>query len=619
MSRIIRLVATYALTAAGVVGLVLLSACNIISPGGGGGTGTVHLLVTDSPSDDWQEVTVILKSVSIRKQLDLSWHTVWTAPSDDPNDPNAGKLNLVTFSGVSAFLGTAQLDSGKYDRLRFVIFTEPENITLIDSEGNKIDSSNITVVDPGGKGEIKVAISPPLEVTDGTATVVEADFDLAHPLSIIMENGKVVVNLQVRHKAVRRNLTDIQFARSLGNVTDADTANKNSFTLTTLEGAVEIKFAVNSDTKYVDVDADGAEGNFDGLAALKGATDKGALVASNMWSDGTMYARRVWYGTLTALPQFTPEGLVLRVGDNWLKVLNKNADKTSSARFSCHWDSDLIYVGDATTWTFHDTIDMGTGPGVLRYIRRGFRVTVELDTTATYRLAKSINVQSAHDEGAIRSVSDTGFVFRGWGYCRGWRPDLSPYSAQYYSHEWPYSKVVPDHAFSWWFFGDPASASDSTADFAATVNAAMTAHLRVFAWAELYWNTDTSLGPVGWVAENVILAPEKLPDPTRVIGDYSSTTKSMDVATFDWDNWTAATVMTIYLDAEGNLQTVVASYRWNPDTKVLTFTVPVLPGDWEKLLKASLLGVKVWVRPVKDGDVFKWHAYTVIGFQIVTP
>jgi hypothetical protein len=424
---------------------------------------------------------------------------------------------------------------------------------------------------------------------------------------------------------VPRDLRDIQFARSLGKVTDFDaTATPNTFTLQTLEG-VDIKFVVNSDTKYIDVDANGAAGTFTGLTALKGSADKGALVASNLWNDGSLYANRVWYGTLTALPQFTPEGLVLRVGDNWLKVLNKNAEQTTSTRVGCHWDSDVIFVNDATTWFFHDGENpIATGTAMLKNIRRGFRVTVELDTSASFKLAKSINIQSAHDEGAIRSVSDTGFVFRGWGYCRGWRPDMSPYSAQYYSHEWLYS-TVEGHKFSWWFFGLPSSASDVSADFVKTVNAAMTAHLRVFAWAELTWDAAANSGAGGWVAENIILAPEKLPGPTHITtayADVDSDKGTMGVSTFDWDDETVPATMTIQLDKTGNLQTIVGSFLWNATTKILTFTVPVGTGQWPTVLTPSntnLLGVRVWVRPEKNSDEsFTWHAYTVIAFQFIT-
>ncbi|MGA2534358.1 MAG: DUF4382 domain-containing protein [Candidatus Aminicenantales bacterium] len=607
MSRIIRRLAVCALAVAGVAGLVFLSACNI-SSSTSGGTGRVNLLVTDAPSDDWQEVTVKVNSISLRKADDQSWNSVWTA---DPNDPNSGKLNLVDLSGVAQILGNAPIAAGSYDRLKLVIDTNPSTMKLVDDAGNTIDPANITVLDPSGKGEIKVVISPPMTVADGGVANLQVDFDLAHPLSIVVQNGKVVINLQIRHKAVPRNLRDIQFARNIGNVTAAAT-DGTSFSLKTLEGA-DLTFGVDANTIYVDADAN-ATGNFDGLKALVGVADKGALVASNMNSDGSLFARRVWYGDITKLPVFTPEGLVRRVGDNWLKILNKNAEPTAGSGHYCRWDWDVVYVNDATAWTFHDTIPLGTGTAVLQNIRRGFRVSVEfVDPNVTPRVAKSINVQSAHDEGAIRSVSATGFTLGGSGYGSGWNSNVLPNFGQHYTHEWAFSTIT-DHVFSWWFFGLPSGVSTSVQDFTDTVNQAKGANLRVFVRVELYWDQANSR----WVAENVVLAPEKLPDPTRITTAYTAASGSMGVATFDWDDETLPTAMTVFLDTTGDLQTVVGSLRWNSTTRILTFTVPVLPAQWETLLTPSLVGVRVWVRPVKGTDgSYSWHAYTVMAFQVI--
>jgi hypothetical protein len=604
MSRTIRLWATYALAAAGVVGLVFLSACGVSSSSLSSGTGRMNVLVTDSPSDDWQEVTVHVKSISLRNEAGLSWTTVWTA---DTSNPDSGKLNLVDLAGVAQILGQATIPAGTYDRLKLVIDTDPTTMTLVDDTGTTIDPSNITVNDPAGTGEIKVAISPAITVTDGGTANLQVDFDLAHPLSIIVQNGQVVLNLQIRHKAVPRNLLRLQFARTIGNVTAVD--GTTGFTVQTLQGAA-LTFGVNANTIYYDVDA-GTAGSFDGLSPLIGNADKGALVASNMNADGTLYARRVWYGDLTKLPQFTPEGLVRRVGDNWIKVLNKNAQPSTSHRYNCRWDSDVIYVNDATTWTFQDTTSMGTGTSVLPYIRRGFRVSVVyVDPDASPKVAASINVQSAHDEGAIRAVSVTSFSFGGPDYGHCWYKGMN----SYYFHEWQYSTVA-DRVFSWWFYGEPAASSTSIQDFVDTVGQARSAHLRVFGWAELCWDQTAN----GWVAQNVVLAPEKLPDPTRITTGYTTASGSMDVSTFDWDDWTLPTVMTVFLDTTGDLQTVVGSFRWNSTTRILTFTVPVPPGQWEGLLTPSVLGVRVWVRPVKGSDgTFSWHAYAVMAFQIIS-
>jgi len=160
MSRFIRLLATCALAAVGVAGLIFLSACSSTSSSAGG-TGSVRLLVTDAPSDDWQEVTVHVKSVSLRNASDQSWNSVWTA---DSANPDSGKLNLIDLSGVAQLLASATIPAGTYDRLQLAINTDPTSMTLVDDNGNTIDPANITVVDPSGNGQIKVDISPAIKV-----------------------------------------------------------------------------------------------------------------------------------------------------------------------------------------------------------------------------------------------------------------------------------------------------------------------------------------------------------------------------------------------------------------------------------------------------------------------
>jgi hypothetical protein len=76
--------------------------------------------------------------------------------------------------------------------------------------------------------------------------------------------------------------------------------------------------------------------------------------------------------------------------------------------------------------------------------------------------------------------------------------------------------------------------------------------------------------------------------------------------------------MTVYLDQTGALQTVVGLITWNSSTRVLVFTVPVKPADWPTTLTTGLLGVRIWVRPVKGTDgTFTWRAYSVIGFKLI--
>jgi hypothetical protein len=592
MNRFIRNLSLSLLAVAAVVGFGLVTSCNITGGGASGATGGLNLLLTDGPTDDWQEVTVVLKSVSLHRRDSNSWEDVWTA---DAANPDAGKINLVDLNGVAMILQKATIPVGTYNLLKLVINTDPATMKLVDDQGIQIVSSQITVVDPSGKGEIKVDLSPAITVEEGKDANLLVDFDLAHPLSIVNLDGKIVISLKVRHKALPRYLKNIQFARTIGDITAA-AADGTSFTVRNLQES-ELTFGVNANTIYVDADTNLA-GTFTGLSGLVGTG--AALVASNMNADGSLYARRVWYAAkIDTLPRFTPEGLVRRVGDNWLRILKKRTETlpTGDHNRRCDWDSETVFVDENTTWTFRN-IAMGTGTSILHYIAKGFRVEVTFVDPAAYpKVAASINVHSAHAEGLVTNATLDSFTF-------GWRD---------HTRTMVYSGIT-DHTFGWWFYGLPSGRSTVIQDFVDSVDQARSANLWVFAHAGLYWDQANTR----WVVENLVLAPMKLHEFTKITTGYTAATGSMGVSTYDcWDESVPVT-MNVMLDTTGDLQTVVGSFVWNSLTNVVTFTLPVLPAEWEILLTPAVNKVKIWVRPVKATDgTFSWHAYSVIAYQFI--
>jgi hypothetical protein len=576
------------LALAAAAGFGLVTSCNIAGGGGSGATGGLNLLLTDGPTDEWSQIVVVLKSVSLHGD---GWTEVWKA---DAADPAAGKINLVDLSTVVSILQKATVPVGTYDRLRLVIDTDPASMTLVTDDGAAIDPANITVVDPSGRGEITVELEPWITVEEGKDTNLLVDFDLAHPLSIVNLDGKVTISLKVRHKLLPRRLASIQFARTIGDITAAAT-DLTAFTVKTPQGA-EISFGVNADTIYVDADANAA-GTFEGLRALAGTG--AALVASNMNADGSLYARRVWYAAeMATLPQFTPEGLVRRVGDNWFTVMKKRTEALSagSRYHRCDWSSETVFVDANTVWTFHDQ-PMGTGTSVLAHIARGFRVEVTFaDPEASPKVAATVNVRTAHAEGLVTSATADNFTFGWWDRTR-----TMVYSA------------VADHTFGWWFYGLPSGRSTAVADFIEAVDQARAARLWLFACANLYWDAAGTR----WVVEDLVLAPLRLHDFTRITTGYTAASGTMVVSTYDcWDRTTPVD-MTVALDTTGDLQTVVGSFVWNGQTDLATFTLPVLPADWEALLTPAVQRVKIWVRPVKADTAWSWHAYSVIAYTFV--
>ncbi len=201
------------------------------------------------------------------------------------------------------------------------------------------------------------------------------------------------------------------------------------------------------------------------------------------------------------------------------------------------------------------------GTDGLRRIARGFRVEVlYVDENVTPKIAKSVNVQFAHAEGLVMDPTLEDFAL-GWM----WRVRTMVYSG------------VAGHEFGWWSYGMDSSRSADRQAFIDVVHAAREAHLWVFAWAGLTWDAAN----LRWVVENLVIAPMKLHDFTRITEGYQASTQSMVVSTYNcWDESTPEN-MTIKLDTTGDLQTLVGLFVWRADTNLATFTVPVLPAQWE--------------------------------------
>ncbi len=589
------------LAVAGVAGFGLVASCNIAGSSSGG-TGHLMMLMTDGPTDDWTEVTVHFLSASLHRKGADGWESFWTA---NTADPASGKVNLVDLSGVSDILNAGTVPAGAYDRVKLVLNTSPaaDSMRLITADGTVVAPGDITVVDPGGTGEIKVDLEPDLVVDADANNIVGLDFDLAHPLSIVNLDGKVVIDLKVRHKALPRRLAGLQFARTLGDIAAAaaNTDGTATFKVKNLQGA-EIEFGANVNTLYTDVSSGGgAAGSFDGLKALAGTG--AALVASNMNADGSLYARRVWYaGDIDKLPDFSPEGLVRRVGDTWLSVQKRRTEAMPAGdRFHrCDWDAETAFVNADTIWTFQGE---GMGESVkglagLAFVARGFRVEiVYIDENVTPKIARSVNIQFAHAEGLVVEPTLESFKL-GWA----WRTRSMTYSG------------VPGREFGWWYYGLDAARTTDRQALIDAVAAANQARLWVFAWAGLTWDAAGAQ----WAVENLVLAPNKLHEMTRITTAYTAASGTMGVTTYS--GWDAATpeALTVKLDTAGDLQTVVGSFIWRAATNLVTFTLPVPPAQWEALLTPTVDKVRVWVRPVEETDgAFTWHAYSVIAYQFI--
>jgi len=604
----------------GVAALFLLFGCGGGGGGstaGGGATGSVNLAVTDAPSDNWEQVSVVVHSASLIAAGSQTPVPVWTA---DPASPDAGVVNLVDLNSVATLLGTVKVAPGTYDTLQLTLDTDPATMTLVDDNGNTIPAADITVK---GSGTLNVPLAPPLVVTAGGTATLQADFDLANPLSIAAEtvNGveKVVLDLQVRFKPLPPDPRKLEFARKLGQVT---AVAASGFTLTDRSGSA-FNYSVDANTIYVDADTKAA-GSQNGLTV-----GKYALVASNLEADGSLYARRVWYAASAAtLPAWTPEGLVRSVtpASDSFTIFTK-AVAPATARTI--WTLQTVKVDASTVWTFHTGTAMGTGTAFLQDIWRGFRVDVQLDSTGA--TATAVNIQAARDEGFVGSVTATGITLGLPGLPPppiplvvsgppAPAPPNGPANLAARTYAYDENSANPSEVFSWWYFGLPSSADPSAADLLTVFTASQTTQLPVMGAAELSWDT----GAGAWQVSRLVLEPEPLSTAviTTAYTDGGSGSGTMGVTCLnpfnDFDA-TTPTQLTITLDYTGDLQTVVADDTWNGLTLNFTPLFPVPPSQWPTLLvppaSPGATVARIWVRPVIAGATIAWHAYSVSVFN----
>lgn len=573
MERTGRLLVALAGLALILAGLPFVSSCVI----GGAGEGVFSLLVTDAPSDEWREIGIRLESIQVFKSSNDVWEEIWAA---DPGDPGAGTIDLVSLAGAGEILANTTIPAGTYNRIKFTIDPDPAAMTLVDADGLTVPPGDIIFTNPDGTGEIVAELDPAVSLSKNETESVLVDFDLGHPLSIARVDDKVVLNFQIRRKALPAEIKDLQVAPTIGNLVSVD-PDSSGFTVRTGRG-VEISFDVDASTSYYDADA-GAAGSFEALASLAGT---GAVLAdSSLAAAGPPYAWSVWYAADAAtLSLAAPGGLVRQVGADRIVVARSGVAQT-------------IVVDADTLWTYRGT-EMGTGPGLLSVIDPGFRVeTVIADPGASPRVAAFVDVVQASADGIVASAGPQSFVFGD-----STASDIMVYSA------------VAGHAFAWAFDAVDGSGSASVTDFVETVGKASDAGFSLAGAASLRWDDENTR----WVVEDLLIVPARLHELTRITAGYTDASGEMELATYDpWDG-VAPLSLTVQLDTDGDLATEVGSIVVDGGSGAVTYAFPVPAGQWPSLLVPELDKALISVRAdiAADGTL-TWRAYTILAKRII--
>ncbi|HJU84403.1 MAG TPA: DUF4382 domain-containing protein [Holophagaceae bacterium] len=538
----------------GLGGLALLVACGGGSSTSGSGaapSGQVAAIVTDSPSDQWSAVEVVVTKIAL---LDKTDHTRQEVVFNGAS----ARINLVDLDSVGELLASASVPAGTYDALVVSIDTDPAKIKLVKADGTTVPASQIHVV---GGSDVFVKLSTDLVVTDGSSNAVQVDFDLGHPLFLVqLPNGDWVLNLQLRHKPNPSMLSMMELRRHRGQV---QSVQPDRFMMNTENGA-DLTIHVDAGARFINADTRSA-GSFADLAP-----GKYLIASTRMQSNGDLYARWIIYSA-NPLPAWTPEGHVFGVD-----TLNGTFTVSSDTGAPVTLD-----VDPDTTFTFRTALALPSGAAGLADLGRGFKVQVTVkDPSASPLHAATVNIQRAVDGGQILAASGTDFTYH----------HADPLVA-----DRTYACASP---FTWWYLGFPGLYSTDPLAFSSAIAGA--GDVRSQGVSDLNWNGTSS----AWNASTAILLPVGLK------GGISSGFDGTALGFTFTNSASVAETIPVALDTTVGMQPWVIEVH--NQAGVVT-VAPVASSDWSAKLVAGT-PARVAVVPKADGTFSAYAVVIFTGF-----
>lgn len=159
---------------ASLIAAGLMAGCDLSSSGNS--EGTLNVRLTDAPAT-YEAVYIDIQTVELN--VGTEQQEEWQTISNGPMRLDLLKLN----NGADTLLGTAELEAGTYNQLRFIL--GDNNEVIIDGESN-----NLTV--PSGL-ETGYKVNLNAVVTEDSATTKIIDFDAARSIAVT-GNGQYILN-----------------------------------------------------------------------------------------------------------------------------------------------------------------------------------------------------------------------------------------------------------------------------------------------------------------------------------------------------------------------------------------------------------------------------------------
>ena len=370
-------------------------------------TGTVNLIVSDAPTEDWATIGVKVLSISLTPQGGGSDIAVYSAPSPAP------MINLLQLDQLNEILGNVSVPVGTYTAATITVGGNPGDVLLIASAdpetgfaaaaGSTVPSSQIQIVHTTGSAgsltvPVKLNLASPLVVTANQTNALDLDFDLAHPAFIVAHvppsgggNTMWAVNFKgtLRHRLIH-DLRRLVLRHHYGTVTAVSSDNStltfdkdypvypptNPETAITTSQALSVQADSTDGTLFYDLDAKTRTTIHDFGALASSIVGKYIRVAARYQVDGTLVAVRIWASNSFNSAWISPEGHVLHVDTNSNTLV---VDNELGVGVPITVDANTLFYFRTPADAQADATAIGQGPAFLSNLVRGFKVHVSVD------------------------------------------------------------------------------------------------------------------------------------------------------------------------------------------------------------------------------------------------
>lgn len=610
--------------------------------------GTVNLIVSDAPTEDWATIGVKVLSIALTPQGGGSAVTVYTAPNPAPT------INLLQLDQLNEILGNVSVPVGTYTSATITISGNPGDVLLTVSAdpevgfaaaaGTTISSSQIQILNTTGTAgsltvPVNLNLASPLVVTAGQSNALDLEFNLAHPAFIVAHvppSGggttmwAVSFNGTLRHRRIW-NLARLVLRHHYGTVTAVSTDNTtltfdkdypvyppaNPETEITSSQALSVLADSNNGTLYYDLDAKTHSTIHDFSSIASAIVGKYIRVAARYQQDGTLVAVRLWASSSFNSVWISPEGHILHVAttSNTLVV-----DNELGVGVPLTIDANTLFYFRTPSNAQSDATAIGQGTAFLSNLVRGFKVHASVvDPLASPLVASSIDIEIARYDGTITGSNLTSF-----SYTRNFHDASDDYTVQlpFISSSTPNGSDPqsgnPITGFKWWNFTYPTvvdSGANAIQDFENATNGSVNFGGSVGlmqAAGETYATWNDPAGANAWAAPSAVLIPTTIPLATAATS-YSSGNFTVGVAG-------GAQAVPVNLNTTSGSATLVYQVDWNNGALTVS-PVDISTTAGQNTLSTNLVTgtlVKVYGVPQANGTINAYVLTYFTGFAQAT-